>query len=192
MRFEARDVPPLLPLWLGAGLGGCVLVVMLCVTLFYPLADSQQDRGPMQHLPPTPRLQVSPAADLAAYDSRKARELRTAPTPIDVGHASDGKAGLGTATVRLLLLSGCSRCCCSPRRRGRASIKAASLALPFASILARSCRWMLRFATSPALPSRWARHSTASRRSSCSSTCAARTFAVLFSAALPPPSPMHT
>ena len=94
-RFEARDVPPLLPLWLGAGLGSCVLVVMLCVTLFYPLADSQQDRGPMQHLPLTPRLQVSPAADRAAYDSSKARELRTAPTPIDVAMQATAKQDWG-------------------------------------------------------------------------------------------------
>ena len=93
--FEPRDVPPLLPLWLGAGLGSCVLVVMLCITLFFPLADSQLDRGPMQHLPPTPRLQVSPAAVRTAYDRSKASELRLAPTPIDVAMQATAKQGWG-------------------------------------------------------------------------------------------------
>ena len=89
--FEASDVPSLLPLWRGAGLGSCVLVVMRCGTLFYPLADSQQDRGPMQQLPPAPRLQVSPAGDRAAYESSKARELRSAPMPIDVAMQAPAK-----------------------------------------------------------------------------------------------------
>ena len=94
-RFEPADVPPLLPLWLAAGLAGCVILVMLCITLFYPLADRQQDRGPLQHLPPAPRLQVSPAADRAQYDASKTKELRTAPVPIEQAMRATAQQGWG-------------------------------------------------------------------------------------------------
>ena len=94
-RFEPADVPPLLPLWLAAGLGGCVIIVLLCISLFYPLATRQQDRGPLQHLPPAPRLQVSPIADRALYDAAKAKELRTAPVPIEQAMQATARQGWG-------------------------------------------------------------------------------------------------
>lgn len=95
VRFEPRDVPPLLPLWLGLGLGSCVLVVVLCITLFYPLAERQQDRGPLQQLPPTPRLEVAPQAERVRYDRSKARELRSTPVPIEQAMQATAREGWG-------------------------------------------------------------------------------------------------
>jgi hypothetical protein len=83
VRFERSDVPAFLPLWLAAGLGGFVVVVLVGVSIAFPLAVHQQYRGPLQSLPPAPRLQVSPGQDLKAYEAAKARELKTAPLPID-------------------------------------------------------------------------------------------------------------
>jgi hypothetical protein len=83
VRFEAKDVPALLPLWLACGLGGFVILVLLVITLFYPLANRQEYRGPMQQLPPAPRLQVAPEEDLSRYRTAKAQELRHSPVPID-------------------------------------------------------------------------------------------------------------
>lgn len=95
VRFEPSDVPPLLPFWLAAGLGGCVVLVLIGITLGYPLADAQQYRGPMQSLPPAPRLQVSPAQDLAHYRAAKARELKTAPMPIETAMRVTAQQGWG-------------------------------------------------------------------------------------------------
>ena len=75
-RFEPRDVPPLLPLWLGGLLAASVVGVLAAVAIGYPLADHQQYRGPLKDLPPAPRLQTAPARDLAAYQSAKERELK--------------------------------------------------------------------------------------------------------------------
>lgn len=94
-RFEPADVPPLLPLWLASGLAGCVIIVLLCITLFYSAATRQQDRGPLQHLPPAPRLQVSPVADRARYDAAKANELRTARVPIEQAMRATARQGWG-------------------------------------------------------------------------------------------------
>lgn len=95
VRFEPRDVPPLLPLWLAAGLGGSVLLVFLCITLFYPLAVRQEFRGPMQQLPGAPRLQVAPATDRALYDASKQRELQRSPLPIDAAMRATAQQGWG-------------------------------------------------------------------------------------------------
>lgn len=96
VRFEPRDVPPLLPLWLAAGLAACVVLILVCITLFYPLADRQEFRGPMQPLPPAPRLQVAPTADLARYQSAKARELQRTPVPIDAAMRATAQQGWGS------------------------------------------------------------------------------------------------
>jgi len=95
VRFERSDVPPLLPLWLGAGLGGSVVVVMIGITLFYPLANRQEFRGPLQHLPQAPRLQVAPGADLAQYDAAKTRELQNTPVPIEQAMRATARQGWG-------------------------------------------------------------------------------------------------
>lgn len=95
VRFEPRDVRPLLALWLAAGLAGFVIIVMVGITLFYPLATSQEYRGPMQHLPAAPRLQVAPADDLARYRAAKAKELRRSPVPIEAAMMATAQQGWG-------------------------------------------------------------------------------------------------
>ena len=75
VRFEALDVPPLLPLWLGAGLAGFIVIVLVGITLGYPLANHQENRGPIHALPAEPRLEVSPVRQLQAYRISKQREL---------------------------------------------------------------------------------------------------------------------
>lgn len=95
VRFEPSDVPPLLPLWLAAGLGGAVIVVLLGITLGYPLADSQEYRGPMRSLPPAPRLQVAPAEDLARYQAAKQRELQKTGIPIETAMRRTAEQGWG-------------------------------------------------------------------------------------------------
>ena len=95
VRFEAADVPPLLPLWLGAGLGGAVLGVMLAITLFYPLATRQEYRGPLQQLPPAPTLEVAPLSHRANYDATKQRELQQAPVPIEQAMRATAQQGWG-------------------------------------------------------------------------------------------------
>ena len=100
VRFEPSDVPPLLPLWLGAGLGGCVILVVLCITLFYPLADKQEFRGPLQHLPQAPTLEVAPGEHLARYDAAKARRAAALAGPDRPSHAGDRGARLGAREVK--------------------------------------------------------------------------------------------
>jgi len=95
VRFEPSDVPPLLPLWLAGGLGGCVIIVVICITLFYPLADKQEYRGALQQLPPAPRLEVAPADHLARYDAAKRRELQRSPVPIDEAMRATAQQGWG-------------------------------------------------------------------------------------------------
>lgn len=95
VRFEAKDVPPLLPLWLAAGLAGFVVLVFVGITLFYPLANRQEYRGPMQQLPPAPRLEVAPIHELARYQSAKVAELRSAPVPIDRAMRETAQKGWG-------------------------------------------------------------------------------------------------
>lgn len=95
VRFEPKDVPPLLPLWLAGGLGGFVIIVLVGITLGYPLANRQEDRGPLQHLPPSPRLQVAPTDDLMTYQRAKARELQHSVVPIDAAMRATAQHGWG-------------------------------------------------------------------------------------------------
>ena len=95
VRFEPKDVPPLLPLWLASGLAAFVIIVLLVIWLFYPLANRQEYRGPMQHLPPAPRLQVAPDEDLARYQAAKAKELKRSPLPIDAAMRATAEQGWG-------------------------------------------------------------------------------------------------
>jgi hypothetical protein len=94
-RFEPKDVPPLLPLWLAGALGGFVIIVLVGITLCYPLANRQQYRGPLQQLPPAPRLQVAPAGDLAQYRIAKREELQRSPMPIDAAMRATAQQGWG-------------------------------------------------------------------------------------------------
>ncbi|MGN6588731.1 MAG: hypothetical protein ACTHKE_00350 [Sphingomicrobium sp.] len=96
VRFEPKDVPPLLPLWLAAGLAGFVIIVLAGITMFYPLANRQESRGPLQQLPVAPRLQVAAADDLARYRKAKDQELRRSPTPIDAAMRATAQQGWGS------------------------------------------------------------------------------------------------
>ncbi|MGN6057245.1 MAG: hypothetical protein ACTHOI_01490 [Sphingomicrobium sp.] len=95
VRFEPRDVPPLVPLGLAAGLAGFIIAVLAGITLSFPLADRQEYRGPLQRLPPEPRLQVAAAEDLTAYRTAKRKELENAPLPIDAAMRKTVEQGWG-------------------------------------------------------------------------------------------------
>lgn len=95
VRFEPKDVPPFLPLWLAVGLAGFVIIVLVGIALAFPLADHQQYRGPLQALPPAPRLQVSPEQDLKSYQARKRKELQSSQMPIDAAMDATAKQGWG-------------------------------------------------------------------------------------------------
>ena len=76
-RFEPRDVPPLLPLWLGLLIAAFIIGVFLWVTIGFPLADHQQYRGPLKPLAPAPRLETAPVAQRQSYDRAKKQELKS-------------------------------------------------------------------------------------------------------------------
>lgn len=95
VRFEPKDVPAFLPLWLAAGLAGFVILVLVGITLAYPLADHQQFRGPLQPLPPAPRLQVSPEQDLKSYQAQKRNELQSSPVPLEAAMQATVQQGWG-------------------------------------------------------------------------------------------------
>ncbi|HEU4696804.1 MAG TPA: hypothetical protein VFR92_07560 [Sphingomicrobium sp.] len=95
VRFEPADVPAFLPLWLAAGLASFVIIVLVGITIGYPLADEQQYRGPMQALPPAPRLQLTPGQDLEAYQAAKRREFQGSNSAIEAAMHSTAKQGWG-------------------------------------------------------------------------------------------------
>jgi hypothetical protein len=95
VRFEPADVPAFLPLWLAAGLASFVIIVLVGITIAYPLADQQQYRGPMQALPPAPRLQLTPGQDLKAYQAAKRRELQGPNSSIEAAMQATAKQGWG-------------------------------------------------------------------------------------------------
>jgi hypothetical protein len=95
VRFEPADVPALLPLWLAAGLASFVIIVLVGITIGYPLTDQQQYRGPMQALPPAPRLQLTPGQDLKAYQAAKGRELQGPNSSIEAAMQATAKQGWG-------------------------------------------------------------------------------------------------
>lgn len=94
-RFEPADVPAFLPLWLAAGLAGFVIVVLVAITIGFPLADHQQYRGPLQALPPAPRLQVTPKLDLSSYEASKRGELERRSISIEQAMRETVRQGWG-------------------------------------------------------------------------------------------------
>ena len=95
VRFEPADIPAFLPLWLAAGLASFVIIVLVGITIGYPLADRQQHRGPMQSLPPAPRLQLTPGHDLKAYQAAKQRELQGSNSAIEAAMRATAAQGWG-------------------------------------------------------------------------------------------------
>lgn len=97
-RFEPRDVPALLPFWLGVLIAAFVGGVLLWVAVGFPLAVHQESRGPLQPLPRAPRLQTAPTGALQRYDAEKRKELagRTSGTvPIDAAMRATAVQGWG-------------------------------------------------------------------------------------------------
>lgn len=82
-RYEVADVPPLLLFVLALLLGFCVAGVLVAVRIGYPSASRPYDRGRVAPLPPVPRLQSAPAADLLRYRAAKHKELDGGRAPID-------------------------------------------------------------------------------------------------------------
>jgi hypothetical protein len=75
-RFEPRDVPAFLPFWLALLFAGFIVAVLIGITIGFPLADHQEARGPLQRLPPAPRIETAPGVDLARYQAAKQVELK--------------------------------------------------------------------------------------------------------------------
>lgn len=80
-RFEPRDVPAFLPFWLACLFAAFIVAVLIGITISFPLADHQEARGPLQGLPPAPRLETAPGADLARYEATKQAELKRRAQP---------------------------------------------------------------------------------------------------------------
>lgn len=82
-RYEVADVSPLLLFVLALLIGLCVAGVLVAVRIGYPSASRPHDRGRVAALPPSPRLQSAPAADLRRYRAVKQKELERGPVPIE-------------------------------------------------------------------------------------------------------------
>jgi len=75
--YERSDVPPLLLLALAVGFAVTVAIIMTVLAAVYPHALNDDVKGPLQALPPAPRLQTAPRRDLVAYDAAERRRLET-------------------------------------------------------------------------------------------------------------------
>lgn len=87
----------MLPFWLGILIAAFVGGVLLSIELGFPLAVNQESRGPLQPLPPQPRLQSAPAADLKYYEEAKRAQLagRDGAMPIDEAMRATVQQGWG-------------------------------------------------------------------------------------------------
>lgn len=74
--YERSDAPPWLIVALAAGLGAIVIVLMIVLSLVFPQALVDRPKGPIDALPPQPRLQVAPRADLARTDAAEKARLK--------------------------------------------------------------------------------------------------------------------
>lgn len=90
-RYEPLDVPPFVPFWLGSLIAAFIVAVLVGITIGYPLADRQEYRGPLKALPPAPRLQSAPMADLKRYQAAKQKELKS----VDAAMQATAKQGWG-------------------------------------------------------------------------------------------------
>lgn len=75
--FERSDASPLLLVALIAGLGLIVIGVMIALAFLFPNAQADRDAMPVRPLPPEPRLQIDPRADLVAYRRGEVRRLES-------------------------------------------------------------------------------------------------------------------
>jgi hypothetical protein len=74
--YEHSDVSPRLVAALAAGIGTAVVAIPLLLLLGYPGSTHRGDIGALP-TPPAPRLQLDPAADLAALRAREDARLTT-------------------------------------------------------------------------------------------------------------------
>jgi hypothetical protein len=94
-RYEPLDVPPWVPFWLGCLLALSVIIVLVFITIAFPLADRQEYRGPLKVLPPAPRLEIAPVMDRQQYEAAKLRELKGSQLPIAQAIEETAKQGWG-------------------------------------------------------------------------------------------------
>jgi hypothetical protein len=73
--FEHSDAPPGLLVALAGGLAATVAGVLITLAIAFPAALVPNPRGPMQPLPPQPRLQTVPTDDLAVVRQAEMRRL---------------------------------------------------------------------------------------------------------------------
>jgi hypothetical protein len=73
--FERSDAPPWLIVALAAGLAATVVLVMIALNLAFARSLVDRPKGPAAPLPPAPRLQVAPKADLARTNAAEAARL---------------------------------------------------------------------------------------------------------------------
>lgn len=91
--YEQSDAPPWLPAALGSGLAICVAGLLLLISSFFPAALTPTPRGPLQPLPPAPRLQVEPGADLIRYQQIAEQRQDHAPLSIEQAMRTVAKRG---------------------------------------------------------------------------------------------------
>ena len=72
--YERSDAGPALLAGLAGGLALFIIATPLALELLYPELIHQADVGPVAD-PPGPRLQVNPAADLAAFRQSETAQL---------------------------------------------------------------------------------------------------------------------
>jgi hypothetical protein len=73
--FERSDVPPRLLAALAIGFALTVAAVLVALSLAFPEAIGDIDKGPLSALPPQPRLQIAPREARRAYEQDAARRL---------------------------------------------------------------------------------------------------------------------
>jgi hypothetical protein len=74
-QYEHSDASPRLLAALAAGLALSIAIVIGGVAIGFPQVLSATPRGPLQALPPGPRLQPNPAEDLARYQQLEGHRL---------------------------------------------------------------------------------------------------------------------
>lgn len=98
-RFEVRDVSLSVVALLASGLALSIAGVLIMVGFAFPAANRPYLRGPTVALPPAPRLESAPFAELDRYEARKAAELngRGGPhrIPIEQAMRQTAKQGWG-------------------------------------------------------------------------------------------------
>lgn len=97
-RYEVRDVSFAVVAILASGLAVSVAGVLIMVGFAFPAANRAYMRGPTVALPPAPRLESAPFAELDRYEASKAAELSSPGPqriPIEQAMRETAKQGWG-------------------------------------------------------------------------------------------------